>query len=183
MGKRRAAPSAWYEIDGDILGMMPGQGLYRWNGEAWSWHAHGTNGWDFWHRQVGGGMYGRRVDGPPEGAPPLPPRSKPAKAGRDALGPWAESEALKAWVGGGRTAWVVLREDPYESQFGDGVFHDLVACVATEAEAEAVPLSGVRHVRRLQLSRAAGAVVAKAERSSSADRYRVADALGLLLGA
>lgn len=177
-----------YELDSGAIAAMVAEGAFLLpaGGDAWAWHPRGSDGWDRIHQRIHLALKADHLARPPQGSPPLPEPGPAHRANdRDDPGPWAHDPTLRAWVGPGRSAFVVLSEDTWETRFGDGCFRTFEACVPDEDTATAWPLhvGYARHVRRVDLRPSPdGRLAAHAERDGFADRYEVPPALADLMG-
>ena len=183
----------WYELDSGAIAALVahprGYFLLPVDGKAWAWLAGDSDEWSAIDQRIFRQGRATELPGPPASAPPLPnPQLQPTATKRDpdAVGRWGHDAGLLQWVQEGtrgrRVIYLVLKEDPYETKFGDGLFRDPVACMADERAARKYPMAEElkRHVRRIELSLENGKLHAKGERHDYADRYTVEKALELL---
>lgn len=181
----------WFEMESGAIAALVshprGYLVLPPRGKAWEWVPAESDEWSALDQRIFRQGRATELAGPPPSAPPLPaPGPAHRKDDPDALGRWAEDGALLRWVeqapGKRRVVYLVLQEDPYETNFGDGLFRDPVACFADESAARTHPLHAElkRHLRRIELRIDSGRLQAKGERHDFADRYKVEKAMELL---
>lgn len=157
MNMKSKPPIEWYECDDSRLilgfcGHFQGhRGVYRYwlnRSDDWQFCPPGTEAWAYYHQMA----YGQNRAGPcdfavlKERVPPLPAQFPPPEKYHVTDPPEPDTpnvlpesgvfEKVKSAPNRRLPVYVVLREDTYESLFGDGVFRDFKSAFFERTEAE-----------------------------------------------
>jgi len=140
-----------YETDSEVVVAFLSGGVLRFHpGSGWTFHPAGSVAWDSFHQGVYRNHKGNRLTSEElerRGIPPPPAdqyRGAPAVAWKDQFNaelpfsavPSRVLERLKEDGSPGRSVYLVLYEDVYETAFGDGCFLYPQAAFWSEQEAQ-----------------------------------------------